>query len=48
MVLYNKMRKNNEFFTIPREEVLAKLPHETIHFYSQASYLDLTAGDLSV
>ncbi len=38
----------NEFFTIPREELLTRLPKETIDFYSQAKYLDLTLGDLYV
>lgn len=42
------MTKNNEFFTIPREEVLARLPKETVYFYNQANYLDLTRGDLHV
>lgn len=42
------MTKNDEFFTIPREEVLTRLPEEIINFYSQAGYLDLTVGDLHI
>lgn len=42
------MTKNNEFFTIPREEVLNRLPEETIRFYAQSEYLDLATGDLYV
>jgi len=42
------MTKQNKFFTIPRAEVLTRLPEETISFYQDANYLDLTTGNLHV
>lgn len=42
------MIQENQFFIIPKDEVLAVLAPETVNFYQRAKYLDLTSGDLHV